>query len=77
MFIIIKFSGIVTIWQDSGIKIKYTSIYTAILLNCDDNWKFDYYKHLELGAIFSGKCEDPGLLKVIDVTIQVYSMLIG
>ena len=29
------------------------------------------------GAIFSGKCEDPGLFEVIDVRIQVYSKLIA
>ena len=30
---------------------------------------------MELGAIFSGKCEDLGLLEEIDVRNQVYSKL--
>ena len=76
-FIIIRFSVIVTIWQDSGIDRSIFYLYTAILSNCDDNWKFDYYKHMKLGAIFSGKCEDPGLLEEIDERIQVYSKLIA
>ena len=76
-FIIIRFSVIVTIWQDSGIDRSIFYLYTAILSNCDDNWKFDYYRHLEIGAIVSGKWEDPGLLKVINVRIRVDSMLIG
>ena len=32
---------------------------------------------MKLGAIFSGKCEDPGLLEEIDVRFQVYSKLIA
>ena len=76
-FIIIIFSVIVTIWQDSGIDRSIFYLYTAILSNCDDNWKLDYYKQMKLGAIFSGKCEDPGLLQEIDVRFQVYSKLIA
>ena len=32
---------------------------------------------MKLGVIFSGKCEDPGLLQEIDVRFQVYSKLIA
>ena len=32
---------------------------------------------MKLGAIFSGKCEDPGLLEEIDVRFQLYSKLIA
>ena len=49
-FIIIIFSVIVTIWQDIGIDRSIFYLYTAILSNCDDNWKLDYYKQVNVTA---------------------------